>query len=75
MDVPDYKTCAAFLAMLDVYPDRNAGEFDRLQRELTGWWQAGGSCREFVEHHQKGETRMTWQDAMAELRARYVPPG
>lgn len=65
----------AFLAMLDVYPDRDAGEFDRLQRELAGWWQAGGSCREFVEHHRKAEARMTWVDAMTELRARYVPPG
>ena len=83
MDVPDYKTTVAFLAMLDVTPDGTPGQFDVMARELAGWWKAGGSCREFVEHHRRAESRslpepkpaqcITWREAFEQLQARYVP--
>jgi len=73
------RTVAQFLAMLDVYPDADPAEFDRLQRELCDWWGDGGSCRAFVELHKSlraevrslpdpvpdWRTATSWQECMA----------
>jgi hypothetical protein len=68
---------AAFLALLNITPAGDPGEFDVMQRELDRWWSAGGSALAFIEQHRSAPAAaemMSWERAYQELRRRYVSP-
>jgi hypothetical protein len=79
--VPDQDTVRHFLARLGVLP-QDAG-YDRLQREASDWFAAGGSLTSFVEQRSASRAEaleaddrrgLSWQEAMRRLREKYVPP-
>ena len=75
-----------FIAQLGIDPQRDPGEYDRLQRELDAWWAEGFSCRAWVEIHRgdvgdpaayglgPGRPPMTTRDAYRQLVARMRCP-
>jgi hypothetical protein len=51
--VHDQAILVPYLAQLGIGPAENPAEFDVLGREMSAWWDRGGSLRDFVEAHRR----------------------
>lgn len=68
---------ACYLAEIGISPEATPAEFDLLQREFAGWWEAGGSMRGFVEAHRGDHKRsapVTPAEARRALEKRFLDP-